>query len=408
MTTTIDPATIWSQALAALQLRMPRGAFDNNLRDTVVASSDPPAWTIAARSEESREFLTGRLKGMIEAALAPLVGYEPELSFVVAARPGRPELAIQPEMASRSRAAGNGEANGHAGYSDTAGDDFLFGLNYEQAWFGKDSPGYDRMLKYWGQFWRAYLSRLSPVAYTLWEYLQVADKRNVNAPDFTWWTPAKKYNFRPLARVVGCAPVSISGGFRQCSIFNAALASGQELEACCKAYHPHLMNETRTGNPQCIHWVKGAFEVLYEEGLLAIQVVTGAPKSSYCLLQVWRLLPLLTPRQVATMHEVEQFLHENWLDQNGYKVGCTPEQWNSSRAWRAVMGLPGRQAGRTVWGEYQPNPLLPGYTGSDRPAIAPVESNSEVIAPVESNRNGHGEVIAPVESNSDFSGEGAG
>jgi hypothetical protein len=385
---TTNHAALWDQALDILSRQTTRATFDDLLKGTTVQNVTPPAWTIASRTEEKRQWLAGRLCEMIGLALAQVAGYEPELRFTVADRPPASELP--------AAIATNGEEI----QPDEETGDPLTGLNYEQAWFGNNSPGYDRMLKYWGQFWRAYLSRRNPVAYTLWEYLQVADKRNVSAPDFTWWTPAKKYNFRPLARVIGCAPVTVSGGFRQCSIFNTALATGEALEECCKVYHPHLMNETKTGGPQCIHWVKGALEVLYEEGLLAIQVVTGSPKSSYCLLQVWRLLPLLSPRQVATMHEVEQLLHESWLDQNGHKVGCTPEQWNGSQILRAVTRLPDRALGRTIWGEYQPNPLLPGYTGEK--SIAPLESNSELIAPLESNSNGHDEVIAPLESNSEF------
>jgi hypothetical protein len=390
MEAAVDHLALWGKALDTLRARMTRSAFDDNLKDTLALDCEPPAWIIAARSEENREFLALRLKDKISEALAPLVGYEPELVFVVAERP--------------ATASGNGATPAVIAISDAPSRGRLSGLDYKDAWFGNNSPGYDRMLKYWGQFWRAYLSRRNPVAYTLWEYLQVADKRNVKAPSFTWWTPAKKYNFRPLARVIGCAPVTVSGGFRQCSIFNTALAAGEVMEECCKAYHPHLMNETKNGGPQCIHWVKGALEVLYEEGLLAISTITGSPKSSYCLLQVWRLLPLLTPRQVAAMHEVEQLLHETWLDQNGYKVGCTPEWWGEEDGLRVVTELAGRELGRTVWGEYQPNPLLPGYTGSDRPFIAPLESNSEVIAPLESNSSGHAELIAPLESNSEFVG----
>lgn len=386
----LDPAAAWEGALEALRRQMTRISYDENLHGVTVMEVAPPTWTVAARSEENREFLALRLADKIALALAGLVGYEPELRFVVAA-PARPQVyqLPPPETAMVANTAELVNSIGDEADLSLPGS-LLSHLDYEQGWFGNQSPGYDRMLKYWGHFWRAYLSRRNAVAYTLWEYLQVADKRNVNAAGFTWWTPAKKYNVRPLARVLGCAPVTVSGGFRQCSIFNAALAGGQELDECCQAYSPHLMNETRTGTPQCIHWVKGAFEVLYEEGLLAIQTVTGAPKSSYCVLQVWRLLPLLTPSQVATMHEVEQLLHESWLEQNGYKIGCAPVQWNEERALRVVAGMPRREAGRVVWDSYQPNPLLPGYTGSDRPIIAPLESNS----------NGHEDAIAPLESNS--------
>lgn len=369
---TTTPAAAWADALGLLRRSMIGDSFSRLFAGSHVREAGD-TWTIGVASETAKQWIEARHLRQVEQALAAALGEAPALQFVVAAPPATPlaspaipgEAPVSPNPAS---------GPGHPSPDSAVAADGLAALDYHDLWYNQATGGYDRMLKYWGEFWRAYLSRQNAVAYSLWEYLQIDDKRDIKSSDFTWWTPVRKHQVKPLARVLGCAPLTISGGFRQCSIFNAALAEGRELEECCRKYWPNLMNTTKNGNPQCVHWSPGAFETLYNEGLLAIRVTGDGGKGSFCHLQVWRLLPLLTPFQVEQLHEVERIRHEHWLNANEYKTGQSLATWQCEHRESAVRELGGHTTGRELLDRYQPNPLKPGYTGR---SVTMVTENSE-------------------------------
>lgn len=343
MNTVANPQQLWNQVLSALQLQMTRATYDTWLAGTTLVSVNEEACVIAVKNQSAQDWLQNRLYETIKRTLTSLMGQEIPLRFIVTANGTGPKPATPvPSKPTQPR----------------TGLDFIRNISFDSLWYDSGGTGYDRMSKYCAQFWRAYLSRLNPKCYSLWEFLQVADTRNVSASAFTHWTPVKKYRVRALARTLGCAPATISGGFRQCPVFNAALAEGRVLDSCCGNYQPVRMKVSRYGNPQCLHWVSGAFEQLYQAGLLAITVTGDAPRSTFHHLQVWRLLPLLTPYQVQQLHEVEQEAHERWLEKHAHKGGFRVDAWSAIVEPSLVPLMSGYDEGRSLYDVYQPNPLL--------------------------------------------------
>lgn len=351
----IDPAAVWGATLETLSRQMTRSSYDTILKGVTVASVTPPAWVIAARNEENREWLANRLQDKIRLALAPQIGYEPELSFVVAPVQKSQIGILSPEIAIPAPAAINGEV-GQPG--------FVQGIDFAALWFGRSEDGgtgYDRLAKYWSRFWRAYLNRFNSRAYELWEYLLTPDKSDQARPPY--WTRPRPYQIKPTAKILGCSPVMITGGFRQCSVFDTALAEGVVLPECCGVHCPSEMRKNQFGQPQCRFWRTGALEVLYREGLLAIRISGDSSKDTYHHLQVWRLLPLLSPWQAEALPESEWPAHRDWIEAQGKSFNA--EAWHNYSGRRMVFEMADRDTGRTYHDAYRPNPLLSDSVESD-------------------------------------------
>jgi hypothetical protein len=90
----------------------------------------------------------------------------------------------------------------------------------------------------------------------------------------------------------------------------------------------------------CQHWKDGLLDLLHREGLVALELKSGERKPT---LQVWRLLPLLTPRQYARLNSQLQADYDAWLEQYGH-----------------LFGLADRATGAAIT-EASLAPLMPGY-----------------------------------------------
>jgi hypothetical protein len=90
----------------------------------------------------------------------------------------------------------------------------------------------------------------------------------------------------------------------------------------------------------CQHWKDGLLDLLHREGLVALELKSGERKPT---LQVWRLLPLLTPRQYARLNSQLQADYDLWLEQYGHLFGLADRQ-----TWAAIT-------------EDSLAPLMPGY-----------------------------------------------
>jgi chromosomal replication initiator protein len=123
--TGMDARQLWLAALADLETRISRGAFDNWLRQTSLTAFDDDVATIAAPNAFSASTLQGRYAGQIERALSDIVGRRVTARFAVGGRdadePVPPTLqrtAANPSEKARRLAPtrnGQGAATGQGG-----------------------------------------------------------------------------------------------------------------------------------------------------------------------------------------------------------------------------------------------------------------------------------------------------
>ncbi len=107
METGMDARQLWLAALADLETRISRGAFDNWLRQTTLTAFDDDVATIAAPNAFSASTLQGRYASQVERALSDIVGRRVTVHFAVAGRdadePSPPAPTITPSRPAATR-----------------------------------------------------------------------------------------------------------------------------------------------------------------------------------------------------------------------------------------------------------------------------------------------------------------
>ncbi len=358
-----DLEKLWNTIKKQLKLQMTQATFTIWLKDTRLASIDNGCWQVIVKNDAAKAWLKNRLYETIKRTVASHVGQPVELEFVIEGK--SPRVSTPNSLMAHNP-------------QDIQ---FVQSLDFKALFFEPGGSGYERLAKYWSRFWRVYLNQMNNQAYSLWEFLQHPDMSDqTQAP---YWTPARKYNARPLARQLHCSPVMLTGGFRQCSVFDAALDEGQELTDCCRLHQPSEMRTNKYYQPQCRYWRTGAFEILYQEGLLAINVTGQTSKSKKHHLQVWRILPLLTPWQVERLPEADQEIHNGWLTTQAGKGLVNEAWWYEYTGRRMVEHMAERETGRHVQGHYRPNPLLLDSVESNN-AVQPSLFDSNEPLPLDS------------------------
>ncbi len=99
----MDARQLWQTALAELETRISRGAFDNWLRQTTLTAFDDDVATIAAPNAFNASTLQARYANQVERALSTIVGRRVTARFSVAGRDveesARPTQTPAPEQA---------------------------------------------------------------------------------------------------------------------------------------------------------------------------------------------------------------------------------------------------------------------------------------------------------------------
>ena len=323
---------IWATTLDLLRGQMTKAMYDRIFPGSSLITENG-GYTIELQSDLAVDWAENRLRPIIERALADVTGQrEMAPAFVTASR--QPAQAPLPEAPAPAPSAQP-----------------LAELNYRDLWFGQGTTGYSQRPHYAEKFWQAYLGR----AYSLWSLLLADNRQNR-----TIWTKPKKYRYKYLARALGCGPATISGGRRPCFCYENARLRGQPLTECCGRYHPvefgHLTGE---GVTQCLHWNRGLIEILYGEGLLAVELQKSPnqPNSHVLLLQTWMILPVLTPKQVSTLSDAMQLEHEGWLENIARQAGFDVSAWEGITEPTLVPRMAGREEGRVLVGDYSPSTL---------------------------------------------------
>lgn len=325
---------LWREVQLILQQQMTRTAYENNLQGTKLLVVREDTCCIQVSTSTAQEWLEGRLKARVSNALTSVLGREVEVEFVLAPSPALPEeddSVSTPGLPEPLAVPTPPVETGQPALSPSAR--FAQEVDFQSLWFKKGhSSGYTQIPDYVFQFWMLYLNRVKPKAFDLWCRILSDDKRNINDPSFTHWTPVRKYSLRALARTVGTQSlITVAGGPRSCWLNEQTKhASGAPLEGCCGRYQQTKWHQTANGTIRCLHWQKGLLEMLYEEGLLAIAIVKpppGKPRSHELRLQAWRNLPLLTPAQVSKLNELDQLRHAQWLERYGHHQGIDLARW---------------------------------------------------------------------------------
>ncbi|MCQ3980171.1 MAG: hypothetical protein DPW09_42695 [Anaerolineae bacterium] len=335
-------AQIWAKTQLMLQRQLTRATYETLIQGTKLLPLLKGTYCIQVPTAMSRDWLEYRLKLMIMKALTSVVGHEVEIQFVLA-----PEPTPGVDRDATSTSPLSEPLTVPAAIPPTASPCARFAqeIDFQSLWFEKGrSSGYTQVPDYAFQFWMLYLNQIKPKAFDLWCRILSDDKRNIHDPNFTFWTPPKKYSLRALARVVGTTSViTVSGGPRSCW-FNeqAKKVTGAPLPQCCGRYQPAKWHQTTNETIRCLHWQTGLLEVLAQEGLIALDIIKpppGKPRAHEIWLQVWRNIPVLTPFQVSQLNEIDQVRHAQWLERYGHYQNIDLARWEQLTDARSLIWL---------------------------------------------------------------------
>lgn len=324
-------ADIWAGTLDLLRGQMTKAMYNDVFPGSRLIARDEE-YTIELQTKLAVDWAENRLRPVVERAIALVAGTEMKLEFVVA-------QPVQPPLLPEEK-------------TSIAGPTRLAELDYRKIWFGEGTAtGYTRHSNYTAKFWGSYLGR----AYSLWSLLLTDNRQNKVS-----WTRDKKYRYKYLSRALGTSPATISGGLRPCACYEKARLQGKPLTQCCGRYtRVKWEHQTAGGTCQCLHWNRGLLEILYDEGLLAVELreAPDRPNSHVLRLQAWMLLPILTPKQVLTLSDAFQLEHERWLETIARQAGFDIPEWEAITEPTLVPWMAGYDEGRMLIEPYHPNPL---------------------------------------------------
>ena len=355
---------IWARALEQLQLQMSRATFEALLQGTTLTALEVDhVYVVKTKNRFAGEWLANRLLTTIQRVLAGIVGTEVILKFVTDAPDAPTPAPDNVTFVSPANLLAPYDLPFEARLFDKNAVTFIEAVDFEHLWL---KTGFTQVPDYAIRYWRTYLGR----AFDLWEFLISEDKRDVKKmlqKKIPYWTPARRYSYRSLASVLGCGRPTLTGRLVPCWIYERqkkqARDAGQPLPSaiCCGKYQLHQMRPNGQGEIECQHWLEGLLERLYREGLVAVQRIKhrGKPRAHELRLQAWRLVPVLSPDQVAQFnHELDREGHKQWLERYGHLCDFGLPGWEQISAPSLVHYVPGYRWGRELFDVYQNNPLL--------------------------------------------------
>lgn len=371
------PKEIWGAALDSMRGSTTKAAFDAYLSRLKLIRIEENTYTITAPTPEIEDWIKNRLHTLIQRALASVTQNKNiALKFIVAQQPSPARNQTSPpadEQTSPQEGGNEGGPNSQPptptvpilsdlakAYPPPEETSGLNGIDYNKLWFKKS--GYTAVPDYFTQFWQAYLNTLNRKAYSIWLTIASYDKRNTSAANFNdWWTPPKRFGLKELARIVGGGYQTLTGRLLFCQASLKAIEDGEPLKKCCGRKNPNRWVEitTKAGATAnaCQYWYPGALEILYRENLIGVEITKNKhPRAHRMRLQVWRMLPLLTPHQVERLSQVHQIRHEQWINRYSDQAGFSMADWEQITERRLVKTLPGFNQ-KTLRLPYQPNPL---------------------------------------------------
>ena len=316
-TITLTPEEAWAHTLTQLEGQTTRATFEAHLKNTWLAGAEDDVFTIGVTSAQSREWVENRLGKKVTRALTGVRGRETGVIFTVA-RPPRP-AAPEKQNGNRSPSLAQRIAE----------------TDYRKGFFERGGAGYSQIAHHTTRFWMALLG--AP-AFALWQYLASRDRRPLSGIAPNYWSPPQRYSYRELARKLNRShPRYISGDIIECARSRELRKAGMPLRdetGCCHSprfEYIRLKKHPQGQGVMCQHWNEGVLEVLYRERLVKVEVREINEQKLY--VQVWRMLPLLTPGQVARLNDDLQNDYDRWLETYGHLFGVVER-----RAWEREVG----------------------------------------------------------------------
>lgn len=402
----------WAAALAQLQLQMTRATFDTWIKDSRFVSAEDGNFTVSVKNAFAQDWLQNRLRDTIKRALVHVTG-QPDIRLVIvideSIEAAAQEETPQEEMPSTNAAPAhtNGHkpadqlnalaaagtttvtANGAATSAAPTADELEF-AGTTDFYGAKKAMGFWMFeFNYDNQFWpiflltKAYHLKRRLEDYWLEEHSK-PEERDLNNPA-NHWTPPFRVTYRQMAGWLGVEKLAVvQGGENECYHSRSANLRREPLHKCCGKYTHHDWRETQPGCFQCFYWRSGLLQRLYDLGLLAIQIhkLGDHPRNHRIYVQVWRVLPFLTPLQVSTLPLPVQQDHKSWLKNFGHHFNLPYSQWESWTYPNHTPLLHGYKDGLKLHGQPEPNPfLLPRGSkkhnpGDDPEGITDAEANS--------------------------------
>ncbi|GAB4423982.1 MAG: hypothetical protein Kow0031_02750 [Anaerolineae bacterium] len=352
---TAELLDLWSAVKTQLRQQMTRATFDQHITPSQLVSANG-VYRVEAANEQSLDWLEHRLRPIVTRTLANQLAVTPETLQVEFCLPRMPAAIPPVEREAPATAdpiaAEVAQADLLASYLDTGG------------------SGYAQLPHLYTHFW---LPLLGP-AFDLWLSLTADDKRSLKAIAPNCWTPARSYTFRELAaRLNQQNPRCVYGYADECHHSRQRRLASQPLtetaDCCRNRKWAHIRRQSLPeGGYLCQHWVEGRLEALERLGLARVHL--AQPTSRKPRVQIWRLLPPLTPAQAGrlTPHRRRDF--EQWLTDYGHTLGLTPERWQRMTAPSLL-------------------PLMPGYDRHDLPVsnLATRQARQDFAAAASANPN---------------------
>lgn len=150
-------------------------------------------------------------------------------------------------------------------------------------------------------------------------------KKNIPNPNWKAWTPPRDFQLPDLAKAIKDYDKKVSGRWRTCHHYSAAVKAGNVADACFCGQHvgelatgKPLLPQYPDGRPICHFWRAGIFDLLQVEQIATIDRVGDPLKAAtvHFRISVFQPLPLLTPWQVGQLPKSVQEAHERWLSRH--------------------------------------------------------------------------------------------
>ena len=346
-----DPTALWEKCLETLETTAgTRATFDQVIRPARLIAANG-VYVIRAQDDRHIEWLP-RMRNVISRAIATHTGQDAgdiKLTFVLPDDPNYLNL-VSDNSHTRSDylnlVSDNGE-NGSAApaenylnlvsdngdqpaenenylnlvsdnshtrsnYLNLVSDNFFSDhMDYLSAYFtgGKKLvSGYERVAEYYTRFWAPLLGGS---VFHLWLWLCSHDKRKLEDIEPNFWTPPAAYSYEEMAAALNRShPRCIYGYANECVHSEKRRTAGQPFECCWNENWDRVWHKTSSrgkGGTMCLHWNEGWLETLHRHGLVRVELTTPAGRKP--LIQTWRVLPRLSPAQVALLSPDLQRAH---------------------------------------------------------------------------------------------------
>jgi hypothetical protein len=326
---------IWEETQINLKGQMPQQTFDTTVRQATLISLTDTDAVFHVKTTAAKEWLEARLASTITRAISFTLGYPVEITFINGPVPDTKPIQAIRQAEPVEAAPGRRTIGQLAAQSD-----------YFAGFFDRGGAGYSMLHNYAVTYWASYLGE----AFILWKKLEIEDKRYLRDFAHNYWTPPTRQRYTGLAQSLNKVhPRSVSGGVVECWHSIRTRQAGDHLECCHNPdYAPVKTVTDSAGCGRCLHWQTGALEILHREGLAVVEEINAeSPRAHLLKIQIWRMLPIMTPIQIRGLHAQIQAEHSRWIAQFGRLFNLeSVEQWEKITERSLVNLMPG-------WGDHE-------------------------------------------------------